>query len=193
MSSRLNIGYNFHPFQISLNSKYHNKSELTPFLEREVVENSLGVNLFIAINPRVSLSFLHQKSHYFKQNGEFLGEAESTQLSTNYTLRFGYPDIYFNSYISHNTFTPTIAQDFSEFGVSARVGTFRQNSFNHGWKPFGTVGMAINNHHNVGTYLSIGVSKIVKDKDSLDVVLNYSNGVGVVSEPTYGVNVRYRF
>ncbi len=193
ISSRLNIGYNFQPFQITLNSKYHSKSELTPILERDGMESTLGVNLLTTISPRVSLSFLHKKSHYFRQNGDFLGDGESTQLSANYTLRLGYPDIHFNSYISHNTFTPTIAQDFSEFGVSASVGTSRENSFNHGWKPFGTVGMAINDHHNVGTSLSLGLSKIVKNKDSLDVVLNYSDGVGVVSEPLYGVSVRYRF
>ena len=99
----------------------------------------------------------------------------------------------FNSYLSHNTFTPTIAQDFSEFGVSASIRTSRQDSFNHGWRPFGTVGLAINNHHNLGASVSLGISKIVEGKDSLDVVLNYSNGVGVVSEPIYGVNVRYRF
>ena len=193
VSSRLNIGYNLHPFQISLNSKYHNKSELTPLLEREGMENSLGVNILASIDQRLSLSFLHQKSHYFRQNRDSLGEGESTQLSANYTLRFSYPDIQLNSYLSHNTFTPTIAQDFSEFGVSASVGTSRQNSFNHGWKPFGTVGMAINDHHNLGASISLGISKIVEGKDSLDILLNYSNGVGVVSEPTYGVNVRYRF
>ena len=193
ISSKFNIGYNFNPFQITINSKYHNKSKLTPLLEREGMENMLGVNLLTTINPRVSLSFLHQKSRYFRQNGDFLGESESTQISANYTLRSGYPDIHFNSYLSHNSFTPTLAQDFSEFGISASVGTSRQNSFNHGWKPFGTVGLAINDHHNVGASLSLGVSKVLKDKDSLDVVLNYSNGVGVVSEPTYGVNLRYRF
>ena len=193
VSGRLNIGYNLHPFQVTLNSKYHTKSELTPFLEREGMESTLGVSLFATINQRVSLSFLHQKNHYFRQNREFLGDGETTQLSANYTLRFGYPDIHFNSYLSHNTFTPTIAQDFSEFGVSASVGTSRQDSFNHGWKPFGTVGLAINDHHNLGASVSLGISKIVEGKDSLDVVLNYSDGVGVVSEPIYGVNVRYRF
>ena len=193
VSSRLNIGYNFHPFQVTLNSKYHNKSELTPLLAREGMENALGVNLLTTINQRVSLRFLHQKSHYFRQNREFLGEGETTQLNANYTLRLGYPDISFNSYLSHNTFTPTIAQDFSEFGLSASVGTSRQNSFNHGWEPFGTVGLAINDHHNLGASVSLGISKIVEGKDSLDILLNYSNGVGVVSEPLYGVNVRYRF
>ncbi len=193
ISSRLNIGYNLYPFQVTLNSKYHNKSEVTPLLERNGMENALGVNILATINQRVSLSFLHQKSHYFKQNGDFLGEGESTQLSANYTLRFGYPDIHFNSYLSHNTFTTTIAQDFSEFGVSASVGTSRQDSFNHGWKPFGTVGMAINDNYNVGASLSLGISKIVDGKDSLDIVLNYSDGVGVVSEPIYGATVLYRF
>jgi len=193
VSSRFNMGYNFYPIQITLNSKYHNKSEVTPLLEQEGMESTLGINLLTTISPRVSLGFLHQKSRYFKQNGDFLGEGERTQLSANYLLHRGYPDISFNSYLSYNTFTPTIAQDFSEFGVSASIGSSRQNSFNHGWKPFGTVGMAINDHHKVGGSLSLGVSKIIKEKDSLDVVLNYSNGVGVVSEPLYGVNVRYRF
>ena len=193
ISSKLNIGYNFHPFQITLNSKYHNKSELTALLEREGMENALGINLQTMINRRISLGFLHQKSRYFRQNGKFLGEGESTQLNANYTLRSGYPDIHFNSYLSHNTFTPTIAQDFSEFGISASVGTSRKNSFNHGWKPFGTVGLAVNDHHNIGGSLSLGISKIVKNKDSLDILMNYSKGVGVVSEPLYGVSVRYRF
>ena len=192
-SSSLNLGYNFHPFQVTLNSKYHNKTKLTPLLEREGVEDALGVNLQTMINRRISLGFLEQKSRYFKQNGTFLGEGETTQLNANYLLRLGYPDISLNSYLSYNTFTPSVAQDFSEFGLSASFGTSRQESFNHEWKPFGTVGIAINNHNNLGTSLSLGVSKIIEGKDSLDVLFNYNKGVGAISEPFYGANIRYRF
>ncbi len=193
VSSSLNLGYNFHPFQVTLSSKYHNKTELTPLLEREGMENALGVNFQAMINRRISLGFLEQKSRYFRQNGNFLGEGETTQLNANYLLRLGYPDISLNSYLSYNTFTPSVAQDFSEFGLSASIGTSRQESFNHGWKPFGTVGMAINDHNNLGTSLSLGISKIIEKKESLDVLLNYSKGVGAISEPFYGANIRYRF
>ena len=193
VSSSLNLGYNLHPFQVTLNSKYHNKTELTPFLEREGIQNALGVNIQTIINRRISLGFLEQKSRYLKQNGEFLGEGETTQLNANYILRSGYPDITFNSYLVHSSFSSNIAEDFSEFGLSTTIGASRQNSFNHGWKPFGIAGMAINNHHNLGASLSLGISKIVEGKDSLDILLNYSKGVGTISEPFYGANIRYRF
>ena len=193
LSSRINLGYSFHKLQINVDAKYQNKTELTPTLERDAIENALALSLQNAISQRVSLGFVYQQSQYKKQNGLKLGEGEQIQLNANYILRSGYPDIAFNGYLSQNHFSQNIAQNFSELGVAMSVGTARQITLNKEWRPFGTLGFAINDQQNMGSSLSFGISRVLRGEDSLDLLLNYSDGIGVISEPIYGVNVKYRF
>ena len=193
LSSKVNLGYGFHRLQMNVEAKYQNKTELTPILERSAVENALALSLQNSISRRASLGFVYQQSHYENLDGSKLGEGEQIQVNANYILRSGYPDIAFNGYLSQNHFTESIATDFSELGVAMSVGTARQITVNREWRPFGTVGFAINDQQNMGSSLSFGLSKMLKGEDSLDFLLNYSKGIGVISEPTYGVNVKYRF
>jgi hypothetical protein len=193
LSSLVNLGYSVHNLQVNLNAKYQNKTELTPQLEQSALENALALNIQSHINRRTSFSFLLKESQ-FKTFDKFdIGTARTMQVSANYILRSGYPDISFNSYFSHNTFSKNIAQDFSELGISSSIGTNRTNTLNSSWKPFGTVALAINNEQNFGGSLSLGISKILKGDDSLDLLFNYYNGIGVISEPIYGLNIKYRF
>ena len=193
LSSSLSLGYSIQNVNINIQSKYHEKTELTPRLERDALENSLSLSLQKSISQRVSFGLLYKKSAYVNQNNTSIGDAEHIQVNANYILRAGYPDIAFNTYLSHNRFDDTIAQNFSELGINATVGASRQKSINKAWKPFASLGFAINNYHNVGSSLSLGIAKSVQGKDSFDVLLNYSNGIGVVSEPIYGLNLQYRF
>ena len=193
LSSSLDLGYTYHNVQIQLKSKYQNKTKLTPELEKNALENALALNLQVHLNRRTSLSFLAQKSDFKHLNGSDLGTAKQLRLNANYILRSGYPDISFNTYLSHNEFSKNIAADFSEFGISGSFGTIRQNTINSSWKPFGTATLAINDQHHLGSSLTLGISKTLKGDDSLDLHLDYYNGIGVISEPIYGVNVKYRF
>ncbi|CAA6811881.1 MAG: Extracellular Matrix protein PelB [uncultured Sulfurovum sp.] len=192
-SASLNLGYRTHNFNVSLDTKYQNKTTLTPKLEQNALENALALNVQAYINQRTSFSFTAQKSEFETLHGLNAGEAKRVQLNANYILRSGYPDITFNSYLNHNQFSKNISQDFSEFGLASSVGTARQQTLNSSWKPFGTVALAINDDKNLGGSLTLGVSKMLTGDDSLDVLLDYYNGIGVISEPIYGLNVKYRF
>jgi hypothetical protein len=193
LNSTLNLSYRLDNFQINLDSKYQNKTTLTPTLERNALENALALKLTFNLNQRTSFSFLNQKSKFTHLNGLEAGSAKHLQVNVNYILRLGYPDISFNSYLSHHKFSKNIAADFSEFGIASSIGTTRKNTLNSSWKPFGTVAFAINDQHAIGSSLTLGVSKILKGDDSLDLLFDYYNGIGVISEPIYGLNVKYRF
>jgi len=193
LMSRANLGYSFYPIQLNVEVKYKNKTKLTPILEKEALENALSIHLQSAISTRISLGFAYKKSLYQKVDGTKLGSATQLQLNTNYILHSGYPDITFNGYISNNYFSNKISKDFSELGVAMSIGKSRKITINREWRPFGTLGLAINNQHNIGSSISLGISKSLKGHDSLDFLINYNHGIGVVSEPSYGVNVKYRF
>jgi hypothetical protein len=193
VSSSLNLNYSFHNVQVHLDAKYQNKTELTPKLEQNALENALALNIQAHINRRTSFAFLLQESQFKNLNGVDAGEMKKMQVSANYVLRSGYPDISFNTYLSHNQFSRNIAQDFSEFGIASSIGRIRQNTLNSSWKPFGRLALAVNDEHNFGTSLTFGVSKTLKGDDSLDLLFDYHNGIGVISEPIYGLNVKYRF
>ena len=193
LSTSLNLGYSYQNFQVNLKSKYQNKTELTPKLEKSALENALALELQVHLNRRTSFSFLTQKSEFTHLSGFDLGTAQQLRVNANYILRLGYPNISFNSYLSHNKFSNNIAQDFSEFGISSSFGTIHQNTINSSWKPFGTATLAINDQYQLGTSLTLGVSKSLKGDDSLELLFDYYNGIGVISEPIYGLNVKYRF
>lgn len=193
LSSSLNLAYNFHNIHVNLDSKYQNKTTLTPQLEKNALENALALNIQVNINRRSSFAFFAKKSEFKILDGLNLGTAEQLKVSANYLLRSGYPDISFNTYLNHNKFSKSIAQDFSELGIASSIGVTRQKSLNSSWKPFGTIALAINDEQNLGASLSLGISKILSTNDSLDLLFNYYNGIGVISEPIYGLNVKYRF
>jgi len=192
-SASLNLGYQLSSLNINLESKYQNKTTLTPQLEQNGLENSLAISLNNALSRRVSLGFLFKNSQFKNQQGIALGTAKTMQVSANYILRSGYPDISFNTYLNHNSFTQNIAHNFSEFGIASSIGTARQYTLNRTWKPFASVGFSINNQKNLGSSLSFGLSKMLRSKDSLDFLFHYSNGIGVISEPIYGLELKYRF
>lgn len=193
LSASLNLGYQLSSFTINLESKYQNKTTLTPQLEQNGLESGVSIALTDALSRRISVGLLYKKSHFESQQGEALGTAETTQLSANYILRSGYPDISFNTYLNHNDFTNNIANDFSEFGIASSIGTARQYTLNRTWKPFASLGFAINDQRNIGSSLSLGLSKTLRGEDSLDFLFNYSKGIGVISEPIYGMELKYRF
>jgi len=193
LSSALNLNYALYPLRLNFNAKYHNKTELTPQLQRDGVEDALAINLHHQVTQRFSWSLFAQESQFRKQNSHYLGKATQLQLHANYILRTDYPNLVLESYFSNNKLSPTIAENFSELGTTLRIGNAKQSTLNKKWQPFGSIGLAMNDHQTMGTSLSLGVSKMINKKNSLDVLLNYSKGVGVISEPLYGASLEYRF
>jgi hypothetical protein len=194
VTASLDLGYKLNNFNVKLKGEYHNKTELTPRLAQHSLENALTMDFTTHINQKTSLN-LHAKKREFieTRTSQVLGKAKHLQLSANYVLRSGYPDISFNSYLGYHQFSKTIAKDFSEIGFSSSVGRIRQYTLNHSWKPFGTLSFAFNDEQNIGASATLGVSKVVNHRNSFDLLFEYYNGIGVISEPIYELNLRYRF
>jgi hypothetical protein len=194
LTASLDLSQTLNNFNLNLKAEYQNKTELTPNLTQNALENALSVNFRTDINKKTSVT-LHAKSREFIEirQGHKIGKAQHLQLSTNYVLRSGYPDISFNTYLGHHQFSKHISKDFSEIGFAASAGKIRQHTLNHSWKPFGTLVFAVNNERNVGASAILGVSKVLNHRNSFDILFEYYNGIGVISEPIYELNLQYRF
>lgn len=190
----LDLSHRFHNVSTHLKGEYHHKTELTPELSQNALQNALTMDFTTHINQKTSMT-LHAKGSEFIDihNEKSIGKASQLQLSANYVLRSGYPDISFNSYLGKHQFSQNIAKDYTELGISTSVGRVRQHTLNHSWKPFGTVAFAINGEQNLGASATFGVSKVMRHRNSFDILFEYYNGIGVVSEPIYELNLKYRF
>ena len=105
----------------------------------------------------------------------------------------------FNSYISQNRYDEVIKNggslpnDFIEFGSQFSIGSASKDTLHRSWRPFATIGLALNDHNNLGTSLSLGVSGSLKGKDRLNIMFDYSKGIDAISQPYYGVSLGYNF
>ena len=196
-SASLNLHYRFMPIDVGVEAHYQNKTTLTPQLQMNGLENSLALNLRATLSSRIQLVGFYKQSSYKKENNKKLGSSKQVQISGNYLLRAGYPDIRFNSYLNSNYYSSLVdsvlPNDFMEFGTQLTVGSATEGSLGQSWKPFGTVGFAINDKKDIGTSLSLGVSGSVNRADSLSVMLDYSKGIDAIAEPYYGFHIGYRF
>jgi hypothetical protein len=86
-----------------------------------------------------------------------------------------------------------LPKDFTELGSQIAIGSSSRNTIHTSWRPFATFGLAVNNHHDLGTSISMGLSGSLKGADSLDVMLDYSKGIDAIAKPYYGFHLGYRF
>ena len=86
-----------------------------------------------------------------------------------------------------------LPNDFLEFGTQLSIGASTKDRIERSWRPFGTFGLAINDKKDIGTSLSLGISGALKGKDSLSLSFDYSKGIDMLSSPSYGVYLDYRF
>ena len=196
-SASFNLHYRFMPIDVGVEAHYQNKTTLTPQLQVNGLENSLALNLRATLSSRIQLAGFYKQSSYKRENNKKLGSSKQLQISGDYLLRAGYPDIRFHSYINSNFYdslvNSTLPNDFVEFGTQLTIGGAIKGRVAHSWKPFGTVGFAINDKRDVGTSFSLGVSGSVNRADSLSVMLDYSKGIDAIAEPYYGFHIGYRF
>jgi len=197
ISALLELNYRSSEFEVALKSLYQNKTQQTPLLQVEGMQSGIELNLRKVLTQRIQVGINYKNSSYKYQNGENLGSSEHLQLSTDYLLRTGYPDMRLNVYISQNRYDEVIQQtfpkNFIEFGTQFTIGTTSQNTIHNSWRPFATVGMAINNHQDIGASLSLGLSGSLKGEDSVSIKFDYSKGVDAIAEPYYGISLDYRF
>jgi hypothetical protein len=198
-SANLNLKYNLSDVALGFKSSYQNKSRQTPKLQVNGMENTVDFNVKKVLTQRIQVAVNYKNTHYKQQNGDKVGSSQHLQLSGDYLLRAGYPDMKFNSYISQNSYDEVVKSqrflpnNFMEFGSQFSVGSASKDTIHKSWRPFATIGLALNNHNNLGTSLSLGVSGSLKGQDKFNVIFDYSKGIDAVAEPFYGLSLDYKF
>ena len=197
-SASLELKYHLNKFELMLKSKYQNPTTQTPQLQAEGMESGMEIGLKTLLSPRIQVAINYKQSEFKYQNRDKVGSGEQLQLSADYMLRSGYPDIKFNAYLNQNSYKNSIGdhflpKDFIEFGSQLSLGASSRDTLHRSWKPFGTLGFAINNHHDIGSSLSLGLSGVLKGEDILEVMLDYSKGVDTITSPYYGFHLNYQF
>ena len=197
-SASLNLSYSLNEFELALKSKYQNKTTQTEKLQAEGMKSSMELSLKKVLSQRIQVSMSYNNSNYKYQNKEKIGSSTQLQFNANYLLRTGYPDMRLNAYLSQNRYKnrmiqPFLPKDFIELATQLSIGSSSKDTINRSWRPFGTVGFAINNHNDIGTSLSLGLSGSVKGEDILNIMLDYSKGIDAITSPYYGFHLNYKF
>ena len=197
LSASLDLNYHFDGLALGVKSRYHNKTIQTPKLQENGLESSVDVSLRKVLSQRIQVALNYKNSDYSEQNGREIGQSEQFQISSDYLLRTGYPDIKFNAYINYNRYDEVVKnilpRNFIELGSQFSIGTSSQNTIHSSWRPFATFGVAINNHYELGTSVSMGFTGSLKGADSLSLMLDYSKGIDAIAKPYYGFHLGYRF
>jgi len=196
-SATVDFKYSFNTLELGLKSKYQNRTTQTPYLQVNGVENSTELTLKKVLTQPLQVSLNYKNSSYKRQNMEYVGDSEHFQISSDYMLRAGYPDIRFNNYINYNRYDNVVEnllpKAFTELGTQISIGTSSKDTIHNSLKPFGTFGLAINNKYAVGTSLSLGVSGSLNGGDILRASIDYSKGIDAIAEPYYGFSLGYGF
>ena len=197
LSANFKLMYKLDDLEFELKSKYQNKSNQTPQLQLIGLENSLNLNLKKILSSRVQLGVNYKKSKYKQVDKKSIGKSEHLQLSGDYLLRAGYPDMKFNTYVSMNRYdevgSSLLPHDFIELGSQFSIGKASEGKIQRAWRPFGSLGVAMNNHQDIGTSFSMGLSRSVNRADSLSLMFEYSKGIDAIAYPYYGLHLDYQF
>ena len=198
ISSSLKLDYTFNNLLFKLHGDYQKKADLTPKLQLEAMENTVQFSLSKPITERNHLELMYKKSQYRQQDGTKLGTGEKLQLTNNHTLRSGYPSVAIANYISLNRydFLPKTflgLRSFNEIGSQLAIGTVATNQHYRSWRPFGSIGVAISEQNSLGTTFSFGFSGMLRGRDKLNLLFDYSKGMDTISEPLYGFHLEYLF
>ncbi|MBU1668894.1 tetratricopeptide repeat protein [bacterium] len=198
LSASLETQYSLSDLTLGLNAHYQTKTLQTPELQTNAMMDSFEVSLQKPLSHRIQVGASYKENSYSYQNKTKLGDSKHLQFNGNYILRAAYPDININSYLNVNRYdflveNHLLPQDFCELGSQLSIGTNAKESFHRSWRPFGSIGLAVNNHQNIGSSLSFGVAGMVNREDALSLQFDYSNGIGAISNPVYGASMNYRF
>jgi hypothetical protein len=196
-SASLGLKYISGNFEVALKANHQTKTTQTPQLQVDGMESGMELTLRKILTQRIQMGFIYKNNHYKRQNREKIGSSEHLQLSGDYLLKAGYPDMRFNAYVSQNHYDKStktlLPKDFIEFGTQFSMGRASKETIHRSWRPFGTVAMAVNNHNDLGTSLQLGLSGSIKGEDSLSIMLDFSKGIDAIAEPYYGFGLDYKF
>ncbi|HIO95432.1 MAG TPA: tetratricopeptide repeat protein, partial [Campylobacterales bacterium] len=192
LSASLDLKYRTSDFTVEVATKYQNQTEQTPQLQIEGMENAVKVSVKKSINGYMNLGISYEEKKYKRHDRTNIGSSRHIALNANHIIRAGYPDITLNGYISLNRYHPMgeeilLPKSYTEFGLQLSMGMGAKNYIHRSWKPFGTLGVAVNNHQNIGTSLSLGMAGKVRGEDLLYFQFDYSNGVKMINDASYAV------
>ena len=197
-SASLNLNYNINGFELALKSKYQEKTTQTPKLQVDGMQSGVKLSLKKLLSQRIQVGMSYSMNDYKFQNSKSIGSSQHLQINSNYTLRAGYPDIKFSAYLSSNSYKNSmierfLPQNFMELGTQCTIGSSSKGTIHRSWKPFGTVGIAINSNNSIGTSLSLGISSTISGSDILNLIFDYSKGIDAITSPYYGFHMDYQF
>jgi tetratricopeptide (TPR) repeat protein len=197
ISAMIDLKYRFDSLELGIKSTYQNKTTQTPYLQTDGMENSTELTLKKVLSQPIQLSLNYKKNSYTLQNKRKIGDSEHFQISGDYLLRTGYPDIKFNGYVNYNSYDNRVEnllpKNFTEIGSQVSIGTSSKNTIHNSFKPFASLGLAVNNRYDIGTSLSFGLSGALNGGDIVTATVDYSKGIDAISEPYYGFHLGYEF
>jgi len=161
------------------------------------IQNSIKVTASKKLSKRIAIGVSYKNSKYKTQDKQSMGGEQELKVSASYLVRGGYPDIHFSTYLLINRFRDVkrdiLPKDYIEFGSQLSIGAVKNHEIHRDWRPFGLIGLSINDKNNIGTNLSLGASGEIMGEDILNFSLDYSKGMDMISYPSYGFTINYRF
>ena len=196
-NAQLMLHYNFKNSSVELNLKNNSETLLTPTLQIYGLEDSISLDFTYDINERNIFGASYTQSDYHLKDGKFLGKGDIVQLSTTHLFRLGYPDITLFNHVNIENFNfenrNMGLSSFTEVGSEITLGANAKNQLQKSWKPYMSLGMALNDHKQVGSSLTVGAAGMAYQADKLDLSLRYIKGVNNLDEELYGAYLDYSF
>jgi hypothetical protein len=197
ISSILDINYRNSEIQLGVKVKYHTKTAQTNLLHMIGIQNSVQVTAKRQISKRFGVGASYKESDFMVQDRRSIGKGRELKLSANYLFRAGYPDIQLTTYLLINRFRDVkrnlLPKQYMELGSQLSIGAINSKTIHRDWRPFGIFGLSINDTQNIGTTLSLGLSGEVMGEDVLSFSFDYGKGIDMITSPSYGLSMDYRF
>ncbi len=197
ISSLLDLSYQNSEFRVEVEAKYQNKTNQTTQLQMIGIQDSVKVTATRKLSKRVAIGVSYKNSQYKTQTKDDMGGVQELKVSASYLVRGGYPDMHLSTYMLISRFRDVkkdiLPKNYTELGTQVSIGAVKNQEIHRDWRPFGLFGLSINNRQDIGTSLSLGVSGEVMGEDLLNLSFDYSKGINMISYPSYGVNINYKF
>jgi Tfp pilus assembly protein PilF len=195
--SRLKLQYNFEQASVALDMGKNNRTVLTPKLQTYGLEDSVKLDLSYSLNRANQFGLSYQQSNYGMKDGTSIGSGKILQFSNTQLFRFGYPDVTLFNHVNIERFDfdnrNMGLSSFTEVGSELSIGTSVKNNLQKSWRPYMTLGMALNDHKQVGSSLTFGAAGSLYRADKLDFSLRYIKGVNNLNEEMYGAYLDYSY
>jgi len=195
--SKFMMHYNLEYTSIELNIKNNNRTELTPKLQTYGLEDSIKLDFTYNLDERNLFGLSYQQNNYHLKDGEFLGKGKVIQLSNTQLFRLGYPNITLFNYLNIENFDfedkKMGLSSFTEMGSEITIGDNAKNTLYKSWKPYMSLGMALNDHKQIGSSVTMGVAGMLYRADKLDFSLRYIKGINNLNEEIYGAYLNYNY